>query len=63
MRLSRFKSISSNNNFSSSLTCDSCRVTLSYQQSQSATESARQLKAGWFIDQNNNIQETQSVIT
>lgn len=59
------KPISSIDNFESSLICEACRITLSYKVNSRAIwvlrrhtkENNHQIKAGWFLDEDNNIKE------
>ena len=59
-------SISSPDNFENSLRCDTCQVTLNFQKSFQAVwllrrhtrEKAHQVKAGWILDDENNVQRS-----
>lgn len=59
-------SISSPDNFENSLRCDTCQVTLKFQKSFQAVwllrghtrEKAHQVKAGWILDDENNVQRS-----
>ena len=59
-------SISSQDSFESSLTCDACHVTLKYQKPFQAVwllkrhtgDKAHQVKAGWIIDEENNVKRS-----
>ena len=59
-------SISSLDNFENSLRCDACQVTLKFQKSFQAVwllkrhtgEKAHQVKAGWILDDENNVQRS-----
>ena len=60
-------SISSPDNFESSLRCDACQVTLSYPQKthkavwmlkRHSREAVHQVKAGWILDNENNVKRS-----
>ncbi len=59
----KFKCVSSGDNFEKSLRCNDCGVTLKFTKSSQAIwmlkrhagEAKHQIKAGWFLDEDNNI--------
>ena len=60
-----FKGVSSKDGFERSLTCESCCVTLNYGKkchaiwvlSRHAEENTHKIKAGWFLDKDNNVKD------